>query len=1108
MPQRAADPFALLDAYHALSHEAETPHQMDVMSQSLRLLKRKSRVPGTSQNSSRPSTSGSSSSHSSAPPSSATPPSAASSKAGRLLLWSGSRSRTSPLVEPQLQKEFAAQECLRTAACRCETCMGAYRALEAAPDAGYPLTPEAATESDSWYAYDRPLSAAPRTRGVGTEAVPARPIKAGASIGERSELRCRLDTHFASAASASAIPMTSMPVTPNAAGADPRTPAPPSPPKPAPSSLLALAPAGATGWTPLPLQRSQLVETGRLPLRHMWLGGGDGAAPILTASPAAREAAHDARDEQDADDIAETVAWASDEDLDAEVLNLAHQPALLTLDSQSSPWSRSRSPQLLNVKPTEQAPDPAGHLPAGAIAPEALLDVPLVELRRRAKLAAELSQSGPSSETAPASPAVEAIDVTDAASESPVDWLPPGHRRRRWAATQPTHGASVASPALQPARMAYPTLPSLTTVSSLEALAPPTSITSRLPPLRPLRAILADQGAVEEAPSSDRSAPAPALVAALEPAPPVAPSSAPLRAHLEEPAHEQEQSVIGAGTPTTCTDPQPEAGSGLSGRGVRSPTRPEATPVPSPIRTEGASLLTPTDPAREARRRAAAERRLEAARKRDEVERYLREEREKVLATTSQHSSAGSFALPVSPPTPVAPSTSVQASRVQAEPARSLGDSTMSLALSDSRMSGSDDDDDGEDVHHEDASEAPKRELVTTPPPQRAHPVSVDCQTDPPPTVSVSLQTRMPGQNGAASQTDPFQFRSVSIQTPRPEQACATSQTDAPGMDPQQYRDHIIEVSLQMAQIIDDSIDAAVHTARVKVADQATQRARELAAANAITAQRERDPSLRASSALAAAAAAASAAKTAAAAEAAAKAGTEAAKPSPASPVPTSASIPAASPPTLASCPNLEGSERQPRKVSQQVAELTMRLQAARALQQHHRSTTPRRRRWQSAAIGALAAHRVRPAGRSPGKRPIPVPAVSAASDATWFASTNHAPSPSADEVILLGASKCQTTNPEAAAVQSNGRFRVEFPKGGAQPATPAAQSSAPAKQPPARLRVAARLRRTHHGWSRDPAAPEAPTTPKKEGVPKQLSTSTPPSVTWARLVEEAAANE
>ena len=71
-----------------------------------------------------------------------------------------------------------------------------------------------------------------------------------------------------------------------------------------------------------------------------------------------------------------------------------------------------------------------------------------------------------------------------------------------------------------------------------------------------------------------------------------------------------------------------------------------------------------------------------------------------------------------------------------------------------------------------------------------------------------------------------------------------------------------------------------------------------------------------------------------------------------------------------------------PPAVSRQMAELSMRLQAARSLDERppRRPSTPRRRRWQSAAIGALAAHRTRQS-----RRPTSIAVATPPQLASWF---------------------------------------------------------------------------------------------------------------------------
>lgn len=62
-----------------------------------------------------------------------------------------------------------------------------------------------------------------------------------------------------------------------------------------------------------------------------------------------------------------------------------------------------------------------------------------------------------------------------------------------------------------------------------------------------------------------------------------------------------------------------------------------------------------------------------------------------------------------------------------------------------------------------------------------------------------------------------------------------------------------------------------------------------------------------------------------------------------------------------------------------------MRLEAARSLEAQGRASTPRRRKWQSAAIASLAAHKARRA-----VKPAPVPAASGDQVGAWFVGTHE----------------------------------------------------------------------------------------------------------------------
>ena len=207
-------------------------------------------------------------------------------------------------------------------------------------------------------------------------------------------------------------------------------------------------------------------------------------------------------------------------------------------------------------------------------------------------------------------------------------------------------------------------------------------------------------------------------------------------------------------------------------------------------------------------------------------------------------------------------------------------------------------------------------------------------------------------------------------------------------------RDRLVSVTLQMAGVLDGIVDAAyaqVATARAEKAEWVSEAAASMAAR---AAARSIDASTRTAAALAAKAA--SAAATAAKAEAAYAGGSRSsssgsgssgsrAPPSvalrmpSAPPSPPPAPSPAPSPldtvlplnTTTAALEDGESAQLLPllpppmappaganSAVAQQVTELALRLQAARAVQAANRSTTPRRRRFASAALGALAAHR------------------------------------------------------------------------------------------------------------------------------------------------------
>jgi hypothetical protein len=184
-------------------------------------------------------------------------------------------------------------ECLRTAACRCTVCMSGYQMLDATPAAR--RTPDALNSplhmpSSEYEVKERAIREL-EPKGPAARA-DSRLSVAKAATAERSEVRCRLDAHFASAASA---------------------PSEVADPPPEPRAL--------TTWMPLPLHSSQLTEKLRLPLRHAWLGGESQNLSRPALLPAALTQVSSAGGGvRSSYEDAETVAWASDEDFDEDVL--------------------------------------------------------------------------------------------------------------------------------------------------------------------------------------------------------------------------------------------------------------------------------------------------------------------------------------------------------------------------------------------------------------------------------------------------------------------------------------------------------------------------------------------------------------------------------------------------------------------------------------------------------------------------------------------------------------------------------------------------------------------------------------------------------------------
>ena len=253
-----APALARLSAYRADPTATDPPPEE--IASALRLLRGRLSNGSSSRHSSRPSTADSNSSRGRLSVA-VTPPSADRRPAARpQLSWSGSRLKEPTEHSPALVQHDETVRCLRDASCRCPRCVRGYEALSGdcrpvlSSDRHALRTPPERACACEKYA---PVSAASVVSARTDEGAIITRLRSSEQQ-PRSELRCRLDTHFAAAQE----------VTPAPAYDAPRA--------------AVVAPAAATA-APMPFRPRQLSD-----------------------------------DE-------ETLAWASDEDLDETVL---HEPPL------------------------------------------------------------------------------------------------------------------------------------------------------------------------------------------------------------------------------------------------------------------------------------------------------------------------------------------------------------------------------------------------------------------------------------------------------------------------------------------------------------------------------------------------------------------------------------------------------------------------------------------------------------------------------------------------------------------------------------------------------------------------------------------------------------
>ena len=1125
----------------------------------LRLLRTKVRNP-----TSRPNTAGSLRRPTSAGPPAASP--------ARGLAWSGqSLNKTAPLAE--LSPAHGLLECIRTQDCRCSACLASWDAIEVVPN-NAALTPEAA-DRRSLAAWERPLpppsneaeaklvGAPLPARATATTGGEGRAPVARAGSSRMGGTRCRLDETFASAAS------TSQP--------------------PPPTVADSLWPSAEGG-----------VDDARLPLRHAWIGGASAryqyappatdintplVAPLSMAPPP--NAAERERWEE------ETVAWGSDEEFDHDVLRPKEAAATATAAAAAAAARAAASPVHASPLPPQPASTAAPPTDLRVEVQRAALQMRMVEER----VALELSAQGGGDAPWPQSVLEPALRR--------AEWLPPGHSRHPPpSAVLPATPAAVApSPPVTP----HPTValrvpgsamtPAMhTPASSIVSSAPRTSVSARLPPLRPLSAILAESPAPPQAlpATSAPTTPAPttlaptttvlnALVAvAAVPPPPVpragAAPSVPSSSKLESPAAIGDAAfavavAAAAVSQPTCATVEADTTDALDDLPSPSSPTPLATPCddtpPSiapatPVADMSAKPTVTPDSTREARRRKAAERRQAAARQSAEVDEFLARERAALQARRMREvadpNDPSAHALPTPPPPPPPPQPAVTPPRAPplvAQPpvvaaeakvatanaatkatAKATKDSITDIVrhLEEQRAqildgeevvdSGSDDSDSSLDLSESveltrRSGELARRSREQTRRSREAATEARECASQTPASWTAPVE---------APPAPPSVARIRAVK--KPTQSAAELAVDglAGGGDGDAAVDTAVaaeraagEARLlatrraaqrQLAEMNEQLGDSLRRTACTKLdsclsfigGDDGRMNALQLwrlaaaagfngestAAERADAADRARaaarDPSTRTAVALKAAATAAAAA--AAAAEAGAnrqeRRATRRAPMASHPPAVTAAAaaVTAAAAAVATPQPAMAAASS---AVSQQVTELAMRLQAARALESTGRATTPRRRRWQAAAITSLAAHRThrtRNVPPSPGRAqadrwfradetesPKDLTALGTAADAADAGGAGHdetdAHRPD-ENVTLLGATAWRRDLDARRTAETRSAFVIETPRRQTSSRHTSPRNTSPRQ------------------WARYPL--------RKSDVPERLVVSTPPA--------------
>ena len=427
-----------------------------------------------------------------------------------------------------------------------------------------------------------------------------------------------------------------------------------------------------------------------IPLRHAWTSG-----PPRVCPPAIPLSSHPTERLTLSDDD-ETVAWASDEGLDDDALKTeANKETERSLREIRENIKRAADRCRMVDDETIQE----------VIATNRENMIPLSVMKRTVE-AAE-----PVAEKAAATPDLK--EILAAGDTNPVrraDWLPPGHRPVTPSETPPPRAAA----------STYRTPLNGTSPLFLQAGAPIassskpiTSITSGLPPLRPLASILAEvkEGGGGASPSSSSAAittppggggaqaedtidttatsAAPRAAQTTEvlftPAPPSkATAEGATKAVVVEEEDDDNKSLVTLRAEMRSREETPLKANKAGGGAARTPTTPSTIPplstaieppmtpsvyttpsVTSATKPSHQQSLPPATPNSsetpfEARRRAAAERRIAAARQRAEVARYIEQESNAIAARVNNSGQppapiASTAAATPPPPVPVTP---------------------------------------------------------------------------------------------------------------------------------------------------------------------------------------------------------------------------------------------------------------------------------------------------------------------------------------------------------------------------------------------------------------------------------------------------------------------